>query len=158
MNQQEFEPHENQVDKEIYPLQYPYTWSGQPHQKGMPRDEPPGTSGTWSGQPGSRADQLGQAQVLTKARPPSRHNDQLVIAAVVALVIFLVLVAGWVGIGSFLPSTLPYLLGVVWGAIVALLVFVFLLVSLILRLILRAVGQGKHHRRSSTHETPPGPQ
>lgn len=47
MSQQEFEPGSqskpdslNEDDEIQYP-QYPYSWSGKPHQEGVPRDEPP---------------------------------------------------------------------------------------------------------------------
>ena len=48
MNQQEFEPesqsnqqHSSNEDDEIQHPQYPYSWSGNLNQEGVPRDEPP---------------------------------------------------------------------------------------------------------------------
>jgi hypothetical protein len=41
MGQQEFEPQEQPYDEDLDPLRYPYSWSDQPRQRGMPRDERP---------------------------------------------------------------------------------------------------------------------
>ena len=143
MSQQEFEPQGQPSNEEIDPLRYPYSWPDQPRQRGVPRDEPPGTSGEWSGQTGSQYEHLGPAP--TRVQPRPWYNDSLVIAVAVTLGIFLVFLTVMLGLGNFFPVIGPYLLGVVWGAILALLVFAGLLIALVLRQIFRAIGQGKRH-------------
>jgi hypothetical protein len=147
LSQQNFEPQGQQFDDEIDPQRYPYSWSGQPRQEGMPRDEPSGIFGAGSGQSGSQDDQPSQVRVPTWVKPQPRHIDPLLVAALVALVIFLVLLAVWVGVASFFQGAVPYLLVVVWGAILALLVFILLLVFFIFRLAFRAVVLGLRNIR-----------
>ena len=160
MSQQEFEPPGQPRDEEISPLRYPYRWSEQPQQRGMPRDEPPGASGSWSGQTGSQFEQLSPAPVPTRVQTRRRQKDPLVIVSMVTLGIFLILVAAWVVLASFLPGTILYQLTVAWiawGAILALLIYACLLIALLLRMIFRAAGRGKRHQGNRFHETMPGP-
>ncbi len=138
MGQQEFESQGQQFDEEIYQPQYPYTWSGQPQQEGMPRDELPGNYSTR----GDQGHQHDQPQVPWWARPQPQQNGPLVFAAIVALVILLTLVAGVIGIVGIVLGSLGHLLAVILGAIFALLVFVILLVFLILSLVFRTVRRG----------------
>ena len=138
MSQQEFEPRKQRPDEEIYQPHYPYNWSGQDQQAGMPRDEPPST---YSAQSGERYDVPGTAQVPWWARPQPQQNGSLTFAAIVAIVIVLTLVMGALGIVGVVLGSLAHILGVILGAIFALLIFVCLLVCLILSLVGRAIGR-----------------
>lgn len=159
MGQQEFEPQEQPYDEEMDPLRYPYSWSDQPRQRGMPRDERPGISTTWSRQTGSLSAQLSSVPMPSRGRPQPRHHDPLVVAAVVTLIIFLILVATFAALVSFLDGTSLFdltIAWVAWGAALALLVFVCLLIALVLRLVFRAVGQGRWHQGNRSHKTRSG--
>lgn len=135
MSQREFEPRGQQPDEEIYQPQYPYTWSNQPQQEGMPRDEPPVNYDAQSGY------QAGQAQVPWWARPQPHQNGPFIFAAIVAIAILLTLIMGALGIVGVVLGSIGHILGVILGAVFALLIFVFLLAFLILSLIFRAIGR-----------------
>jgi hypothetical protein len=135
MSQQEFEPRRQQPDEEVYQPQYPYAWSDQPQQEGMPRDEPPINYDRQAGY------QAGQSQVPWWARPQPQQNDPFRFAAIVGIAILVILLMGALGIAGVVLGALGHILGVILGAILALLIFVFLLVFLILGLIFRAIGR-----------------
>jgi hypothetical protein len=139
MDQQEFEPQEQQTGEEIHRPQYPYTWSDRPEQEGMPRDEPPGSYG---GRSGSQAHQPVQPQVPWWARPQPQQSGPYVFATVLALAVVLALVTGALGIVGIVLGTIGHILVMILGAIFALLIFAVLLVILVLTLVFRTLGRG----------------
>lgn len=137
MSQQEFEPRRQQSNEEIYQPQYPYAWSGQSQQEGMPRDEPPLNYSAQQDQYNAS----GQAQVPWWARPQPQQNGPMTFAAIVAIAIALIFVMGMLGVLGVVLGSIGHILGVILGAIFALIIFVFLLVFLILGLVGRAVSR-----------------
>lgn len=138
MSQQEFEPHQQRPDEEIHQPHYPYSWSGEGQQEGMPRDEPPGN---YRSQEGAHYHEPRMAQVPWWARPQPQRNGRGNFGLIVAIAIFFMCCVGALGILGVVLSGLAHILGVIIGAIFALLIFVFLLVFLILNLVGRAIGR-----------------
>lgn len=150
MSQQEFEPRGQQANDEIYQPHYPYNWSGQ-HKEGMPRDEPPGTYGSASEQAGYQNASAGPAQVPWWARPQPQQHKPLTFVALLALVIFIFVLTGGLGIAGAVLGSLAHLLGALLAAILGLLIIVCLLIFLIIALVLRTVsgllGIDRHTQR-----------
>jgi len=141
MSQQEFEP-QQQPDQETYQPQYPYSWSDQPQQEGMPRDEPPINYNSSVGRSGYQEYGSGQTrgtQVPWWARPQPRQTSSFGFMAILALVILLTLVLGGLGVAGVVFGALLHILGVIIGAIFILLLFAFLLILLVLGLIGRTL-------------------
>jgi hypothetical protein len=136
MSQQEFEPRSAQSEEEHRP-QYPYRWSAQHRQEGLPKDEPPQNYGAPRGE---RTSAPGRQQVPWWARPQPQQHNSLAFAAIVALLVVLILAMGGLGIIGVVLGSLAHLLGIILGAIFALIIFIFLLVFLILFLVSRAIS------------------
>jgi predicted lipid-binding transport protein (Tim44 family) len=136
MSQQEFEPRAMQSEEEHRP-QYPYNWSKQRQQQGLPRDEPPQNYGAPSG---AQTSAPARQQVPWWARPQPQQHNSLAFVVIVALLVVLVLAMGGLGIIGVVLGILAHLLGIVLGAVFALVLFIFLLILLILFLIGRAIS------------------
>jgi hypothetical protein len=137
MSQQEFESPRQRPDEEIYQPQYPYAWSDQVEQEGMPRDEPPINYSAQMGRDGAPA----RAQVPWWARPQPQQNSRLGLVGLVLLLILLASVMGGLGLVGVILGGIAHLLGIILVAILALLLFVFLLVIIIVSLIGRALSR-----------------
>lgn len=141
MSQQEFEP-QQQANKDIYRAQYPYSWSDQAQQEGMPRDEPPSNYDAPAGQSGYqevRQGEIWNAQVPWWARPQPRQTSSSGFLLIVVIVIVITLALGGLGIAGVVFGALLHILGILLGAIFALLLFALLLLFLILAMIRRAI-------------------
>ncbi len=139
MSQQEFEPRQQRPDDELYQMQYPYSWSEQAPDEGMPRDEP------YSSDTGSQNQNQNNAaqsrQVPWWARPqPQRQNGSLTLAALIVLLVLVGLLLGGFGIVGLVLGSLAHLLAVIIGAGLMLILFVGLFILILLRIIGRALG------------------
>ncbi len=135
MSKQEFEPRQHQSDEDLYQLQYPYAWSEQDQQEGLPRDEAPGSYRARDG----RYEASNAAQVPWWARPQPQRGSPVAFIGIVLIVVFLAFVVGGLGILGFIFGSLGHILAVIVGAIFALFIFFLLLIFLILALIIRAL-------------------
>ena len=149
MSQQEFEP--PQEEEETYQPKYPYTWSDREQQRGMPRDEPPSTYGTYAPEY-----QVGQPQVPWWARPQPNQNGPVIFAAIVIIAILLTLVMGGLSVVGVVFGSLLHLAGLLIGAIFALLVCLILLIVLVFSLIRRAFGRTLSSRQTFNRRPPGG--
>ncbi len=84
MSQQEFEPglqskqdSLNEDDEIQYP-QYPYSWSGKPHQEGVPRDEPPSSYDTTMMQEGYQVQSSGNPNATDSSQSKAEGRYEYV--------------------------------------------------------------------------------
>lgn len=155
MSQQEFEPRRQRPDEEIYQPNYPYNWSDQAEQEGLPRDEPPGGYGVYRDQSGQSRYQRqpGQGQVPWWARPQRQQSGLSMFAVIVALVVLITLLMGGLGLVGLILGSIAHVVGVLLGALFALGIFVILFVLILIAIIRRALGRAfgapwRYDRRS----------
>ena len=153
MSQQEFEPQQHE-QQNIYRAQYPYGWSEQGQQEGMPKDEPPGNYDVPGGQSGYQEAKQGEiwhGPVPWWARPQPRQAGSSKFLIIVILVVVFMLALGGLGIVGAIFGALLHLLGILLAAFFALLLFVALLILIALAAIRRAIrnalGQDIRRRR-----------
>lgn len=135
MSKQEFEPQRQESEEEVHEAQYPYTWSNEEQQKGMPRDEPHSGYSTRSGE-------RSRYHLPWWARPQPRQNgNSLALAGFILLIALLLLVFGGLGVIGLILGSIAHILGVILGAILALFIFIFLFVIIIVSIVGRALGR-----------------
>lgn len=128
MSQQEFEPRQQRSDEELYQLQYPYTWSEQAQQEGMPRDEP------YSAQAGSY-NTSNATQVPWWARAQPQQRNHLPLAMLLIAILAIALITGGLGILGAIVGAILHIIGALLGALLAVIIVIVLVVCLILALI-----------------------
>lgn len=154
MSQQEFESRQSQ-DGEFYRPHYPYNWSDQAQQEGMPRDELPlhyDASRDYAGyQPYAAEGRTKEEQIPWWARPQPRQYRPFKFIIIVALIILITLLLGVLGVAGLVLGVILKFVGAIIGVILLLFLFFFLLAFLILALIARAIGRafGPFWRRDS---------